>query len=90
MKLLMYSICDKQTSYMFPYPAYSDPAAIRNFAADINGNVISRDNPGDFDLFCVGSFDTETGMVEAYVPNKHVSAGMNVVRRDVEYDGKSE
>ena len=87
MKLLMYSICDKQTSYIFPFPAYSDPAAVRNFAAEINNNQISKDNPGDFDLFCVGEFDTETGIVEGYVPSKHVSSGMNVIKREVVNEG---
>lgn len=82
MKLLMYSICDKATTYIFPFPAYSDAAAIRNFATEINSNAVSRDNPGDFELFCVGEFDMETGMIDAYVPNKHIRSGMSVVRKD--------
>ena len=84
MKLLMYSICDKATSYIFPFPAYSDQAAIRNFATEINSNPMAKDNPQDFELFCVGEFDMETGMIDAYVPNKHISSGNSVVRKDVE------
>lgn len=83
MKLLMYSICDKKTSYMFPFPDYSDQSAVRQFSANINSNPIGKDNPQDFELFCVGEFDMETGLVEAYVPNKHVISGLSVVRKDI-------
>lgn len=82
MKLYMYSICDKYTNYIFPFPAYSDQAAIRNFSVEINSNPVAKNSPADFDLFKVGSFDTESGIVEAIVPSEHISAGMNVFRKD--------
>lgn len=81
MKLNMYSICDKMTTYIFPFPAYSDEAAARQFAAEIDSTPMSRDNPQDFELFRVGSFDLETGLVEAIVPNVHVRSGLSVSRK---------
>lgn len=83
MKLLMYSICDKKTSYIYPFPEYSDQSAVRQFAANINGNPIAKDNPQDFELFCVGEFDMETGLVDAYTPNRHVISGLSVIRKDI-------
>lgn len=82
MKLLMFSICDKQTSYIFPFPAQTEQAAIRNFSVEINNNPMAKANPQDFELFCVGEFDMESGIVKAYTPNKHVVSGMSVVRKD--------
>lgn len=83
MKLLMYSICDKATSYIYPFPAYSDQAALRNFSVEVNSNPVAKNNPQDFELFCVGEFDLETGMIDAYVPNKHVASGNSVIRKDI-------
>lgn len=82
MKLYMYSICDKYTSYIFPFPAYSDQAAIRNFAAEMNNNPVGKDNPQDFELFKVGSFDSETGKIEVIYPHVPVTTGLNVVRKE--------
>lgn len=81
MKLKMYSICDKATNWIFPFPAYSDQAAIRNFGTEINESPMAKANPGDFELFCVGEFDCESGNIEAYVPNISVCSGLNVVER---------
>lgn len=83
MILYMYSICDKCTDYVFPFPAYSDQAAIRNFGVEMNSNPIAKEHPADFDLFKVGEFDTHTGTVQAYVPNQMVTSGINVVKREV-------
>lgn len=83
MKLSMYSICDKYTDYVYPYPAYSDPAAIRNFSVEINTNPIAKTHPADFDLFKVGVFDTETGTIEALVPNQIICSGMSVFEKEV-------
>lgn len=84
MKYLMYSICDKATSYLFPFPAYTDQAAIRNFSTEINTSPMAKAHPEDFELFCVGEFDMETGLIEAYMPNKHVVSGISVVRKDID------
>lgn len=82
MILYMYSICDKYTDYVFPFPAYSDPAAIRNFGVEINTNPVAKEHPADFDLFKVGEFDTATGTINAYVPNQIVASGVSVSKKE--------
>lgn len=82
MILYMYSICDKYTDYVYPFPAYGDSAAIRNFGVEINTNPIAKEHPADFDLFKVGEFDTKTGLVKSYVPNEIVTSGLNVFKGD--------
>lgn len=83
MTLYMYSICDKYTDYVYPFPAYSDPAAIRNFGVEINTNPVAKAHPADFDLFKVGEFDTSTGTINAYVPNQIIASGMSVFKKEV-------
>ena len=82
MKLGMYSICDKYTCYIYPFPAQSDQAAKRNFETEINSNPIAKNSPGDFDLYKVATFDTETGIVEPITPHEPITTGMNVFRKD--------
>lgn len=82
MKLGMYSICDKCTDYVFPFPAYSDPAAMRNFGVEINTNPIAKAHPADFDLFYVGEFDSKLGVIEACVPNRLVCSGISVYKEN--------
>lgn len=83
MVLFLYSICDKYTDYVYPFPAYSDPAAVRNFGVEINTNPVAKEHPADFDLFKVGEFDTKTGLIKAYVPNEIVASGVSVHKKEV-------
>ena len=84
MKYNMYSICDKATSFIYPFPGRSDQEAIRQFAVEMNNTPIGRDNPGDFDLYRVGIFDDQTGRIESVEPAVHVRSGMSVVKKDGE------
>lgn len=68
----VYSIRDKLTGYLQPAFEVNDPSAMRNFESGIlavqRGNLL-HSHPGDYDLFKVGTFDTDTGLL---APCDHV------------------
>lgn len=83
MILGMYSIYDKVTGYMVPSFQQNDEQAIRAFAFDINSkdmNLINV-NPSDFNLQKVGTYDTETGLVESCQVKILCDAG-SLLRKD--------
>lgn len=64
MKLNFYAVKDLMTErYMNPALAENDDVAIRQFKSNINHINLWKDNPSDYDLMCVGSFDDESGEV---------------------------
>lgn len=64
----LYAIRDKFQGFMSPQPDQSDESAKRNFAFAINNNPgIMGFAPADFDLFAVGSFDSQSGKVTEIV-----------------------
>lgn len=78
MKLGMYSIYDKMTGYMVPSYQQNDEQAARAFAYDLNSPDMSllKANPEDFQLERVGSFNTDTGEIEACKPEIICTASM--------------
>lgn len=70
MKVGMYSIKDSLVGFGYPFVQVSDPVAVRSFAAvasDERGDICKK--PGDYDLYRVGSFDTDSG---AIIPSEPV------------------
>lgn len=66
MKLGAYAVYDKLTGYMLPTFKLNDEQAIRDFGYDIQSEDMSliNVNPTDFNLQKVGTYDTETGVIE--------------------------
>lgn len=66
MKLVVTAVYDKMTGYMLPTFKMNDEQAKRDFAYDIISNDISliNANPTDFNLQKLGTYDTETGVIE--------------------------
>lgn len=65
MKMNLYSLYDKTSEeFNAPFMVKNDKLAIKavNTFIDSKNNQITAD---DFDLFCVGVFDTDNGKVEA-------------------------
>lgn len=60
----IYAIRDDLTGFMTPTVDLNDQSAVRNFR---HGVMATRDilhtHPQDFVLYCLGSFDTETGQI---------------------------
>ncbi len=78
----MYAICDEKTGFMSPTCDMNDNSAIRNFR-----NAMSRSDslfafaPADFRLYCIGSYDTDTGMLIGQDP-KLIFDGKQVIKSE--------
>ena len=79
MKYPMYSYRDVKVGFGSPICDMSDQSAVRGFAYAINNkDGMMNFSPKDFDLYKVGMFDTEKGVI---VPEKVpvlVVSGMSV------------
>lgn len=85
MKFGIYSIRDKLSGYMNIFLERSDVLAQRGFSTVVNdcGSAIYC-NPGDYDLYKLGSFDTDSGVITANNPDFVCSASnlFNGVKED--------
>lgn len=64
MKYIVYSIRDSKVGFTPPVTDQSDQSAIRGFAFAINNpENIMNFAPKDFDLYKVGEFDSEKGVL---------------------------
>ena len=76
MKVGVFSIRDKHSGFLEPRLNMNDSLAIRAFAIAVNNAPVGADlgyAPGDFDLYKLGEFDTETGMFDSKIPEFIVS-----------------
>lgn len=66
--LLIYSVLDRKLrEYGQLGLARNDEAVQRAIGDQVRGSgTLMEKYPGDFDLYCVGEFDSETGVVEGY------------------------
>ena len=74
----MYSIRDIKTCFLAPNCDQSDQSAIRNFAYAINDKGVMNYSPKDFDLYKVGEYDSETGVITGCLPEL-ICQGINVI-----------
>lgn len=58
----VYSIRDVNAGFNQPFCDVNDAVAKRNFAYAVNNSDLPGFAPGDFDLYKLGTFDTECGM----------------------------
>lgn len=63
-----YSIRDNKVGFGAPFLEANDHTAIRSFGLKVNANDLMYYSPADYDLYSVGSFDTETAMFKSAVP----------------------
>ena len=79
----MYAIRDVKTTFLPPQLGQNDEDAIRQFAMMVNNpSGVMGFQPKDFDLYCVGYFDTEKGEVESVLPIRYVVAGTALVENE--------
>lgn len=79
MKLRVYSVFDAKAA-VFDRPFYeqSDGSAVRAFSDAVNDSRMTVNNvpnmffkhPEDYSLFCLGEFDSDTGVLIGEVPPK--------------------
>lgn len=78
MKVNLYSIKDNKTGFMHPQVDLNHQSAIRNFEltlATVSGDTIMGFCPEDFDLYFVGQFDNESGIVSALSAPELIKCG---------------
>lgn len=65
MKRILYCIRDNLSGFGTPVFDVSDQTAKRAFSYAINNNPDMNFSPSDYDLYKVGTFDSETGLFAA-------------------------
>lgn len=68
MILNIYSVRDLTSGFNQPWCDRNDDVAIRGFSYSINNSDIMGFKPSDFQLFCLGKFDTEKGDIKTHLP----------------------
>ena len=63
MKCPIYSVRDNKSGFGTPIFEMNDQSAIRGFSYRINNPGIMQFCPSDFDLYKVGVFDSEKGII---------------------------
>lgn len=80
MKMGMYAIRDAKTGYFAPTVEVNDFAAVRNFEhAVTNGDSLLFSHSDDFDLFKIGEYDSDSGLVSACSPHVHLVSGRSAL-----------
>lgn len=82
MKYGLYSIRDKMSGYGVTNCQVNDEIAKRNFdmlVMDENATLLST-HPQDFELYCVGEFDSDTGKVTSFDQIRLICKGDSYVK----------
>ncbi len=76
----VYSIRDSKVGYLLPTADNNDSVAVRNFAAACkHPDSLLQTNPQDFDLYCIGQFDDDSGELIPCTP-KFIAHATDFVR----------
>lgn len=76
----IYSIRDLRTGFLTPTYDINDAVAARNFAhAVMNSDSVLLTHAADFDLYRIGTFDSETGRITPEDMPVFVSGGKDVL-----------
>lgn len=81
MVMQIYSVRDVNVGFNSPFVETNDDVAIRGFSYAVNNSDIMGFAPKDFDLYCIGSFDTANGMIECTYPPILVVHGSEVFNK---------
>lgn len=65
----LYSIKDNKVGFWKPFVSHNDAVASREFGNMINSSNDSfvKDNYADLDLYCLGTYDDNTGVITSDV-----------------------
>lgn len=72
MILELYSLRDRAQGYTTPIPFANKDVADRWFKEMRAENITVKLSPEDFELYSMGTFDTETGKIESEVVKVYV------------------
>lgn len=80
MILSVYAVRDIHTGFLSPTVDQNDETAKRNFAFMINNNPgVIAFRPADFDLYLIGSFDSENGLMVPLSPVELIANGAAMI-----------
>jgi hypothetical protein len=80
MKLCVYSMRDLKSDFMAPNFSTNDAVAVRSFESAIEqSHDVLFTHRSDFQLFRIGSFDTETGHIDSEELPVLIADGKDVV-----------
>lgn len=69
MEIKIYSIRDDKTeAYLTPFYSHNDTTAKRTVAISMDGEATHAKYPQDYGLYSLGSFNDQTGQLEATPP----------------------
>lgn len=69
MKFNLYAIRDAKVGFLSITVEQNDAVALRNFEhAKLNTQSLMFSHPADYELFRLGTYDSETGMIEPILP----------------------
>lgn len=72
----IYSMRDKHTGFISPTFDLNDQTAARNFSMALTkSDGVLGFAPSDFDLYCLGSWDTDSGVITPYPLPRLVKTG---------------
>lgn len=79
MKFGVYSIRDALTGFLTPTVDYNDFSATRNFRhAILTPGSLYDTAAKDYDLYRIGEFDSDTGLIIPVTPVEQVANGLSV------------
>lgn len=80
MKLSVYSIYDKVAEvFNKPFTDINDATATRNF----NASIENERHKDDYELYCLGGFNDNSGMLEPASPRR-IKSGLEVKKPELE------
>lgn len=84
MHYAMYAVKDALVGFGVPFASNSNAEAIRAFvrvATDTKSDIFA--SPGDYDLYYIGTYDTDTGLLTSTIPDMIYRGRSAVVRKEV-------
>lgn len=80
MTLNIYAIRDAKSGYMSPTFELNDAVAMRNFEhACLNSDSLLFSHFEDFDLYRIGTYDTDSGCISDVVPQQFICSGASAL-----------
>lgn len=64
----LFSVRDINLGFNQPFCDSNEDVAKRGFAFSVNHTDLIGFAPGDFDLYCIGEFDIESGQITPQLP----------------------
>lgn len=73
----LYAIRDCKSGFLSPMIDDTDDSALRNFEYACKNNNIMNFAPQDFELYKIGSYDTDSGILSPIEPTEFIANGIN-------------